>query len=87
MSDFDLVVTDQAMPGMTGLELAAAIRRSWPALPVIIATGYAELMDQVGPSLPRLLKPYRQQDLAELIASLVAEQPISPAAELCTAAR
>jgi signal transduction histidine kinase len=86
-TNFDLVVTDQAMPGMTGLELAAAIRRSWPALPVIIATGYAELMDQVDPNLPRLLKPYRQQDLAELIASLVAEQPISPAAELCTAAR
>ena len=40
---FDLVITDYAMPGMTGLELAHAIKASWPALPVVLATGYAEL--------------------------------------------
>jgi len=40
---FDLVVTDYAMPGMTGLDLAAKIKRLRPHLPVIIATGYAEL--------------------------------------------
>ena len=40
---FDLVITDYAMPGMTGLELAHAIKASWPDLPVVLATGYAEL--------------------------------------------
>jgi len=37
----DLVITDHAMPGMTGTELAARIRRSWPGLPFVMATGYA----------------------------------------------
>ena len=70
-AEIDLVITDQAMPGMTGVELAAAIRRDWPELPIIIATGYAELVD-ADLGLPRLAKPYRQQELAALIARLVA---------------
>src|SRR5204863_3484514 len=41
-AEIDLVITDHAMPGMTGTELAARIRRSWPELPVVIATGYAD---------------------------------------------
>jgi len=40
---FDLVLTDYAMPGMTGLDLAAKIKQSRPQMPIIIATGYAEL--------------------------------------------
>ena len=39
----DLMVTDHMMPGMTGLELAAASREVRPSLPVLLATGYAEL--------------------------------------------
>ena len=39
----DLVITDQAMPEMTGVQLAEAIKKEWPDLPVILATGYAEL--------------------------------------------
>jgi hypothetical protein len=38
---FDVVVTDYAMPGMTGLDLAAKIRQLRPHMPIIIATGYA----------------------------------------------
>jgi CheY-like chemotaxis protein len=72
----DLVITDHAMPGMTGTELAARIRRSWPGLPVVIATGYAELPCDGDPGLPRLSKPYRQQELAALMARLVGEAPI-----------
>jgi CheY-like chemotaxis protein len=34
----DLVITDQAMPHMTGAELAEAIRAEWPHLPIILAT-------------------------------------------------
>ena len=40
---FDLVVTDYAMPGMTGLDLASKIKQLRPHMPIIIATGYAEL--------------------------------------------
>jgi CheY-like chemotaxis protein len=39
----DLMVTDHVMPGMTGIELAAASRRLRPSLPILLATGYADL--------------------------------------------
>lgn len=39
---FDLVVTDYAMPGMTGAELAATIKSRAPAQPVVLLTAYAE---------------------------------------------
>ncbi len=65
----DLVVSDQAMPGMTGIELAEAIRTRWPKLPVIIATGYAELPSGANPDVPRLSKPFTQQDLAKAVAA------------------
>src|SRR5439155_173715 len=42
-ADVDLVITDHAMPGMSGTELAMRIRRRWPEMPVVIATGYADL--------------------------------------------
>jgi CheY-like chemotaxis protein len=68
---FDLVITDYAMPGMTGLELAHAIKASWPDLPIVLATGYAELPTGPTPaSMARLFKPYRPADLAELMAGI-----------------
>ena len=42
-SPFDIVVTDYAMPGMNQYELAQKIRQRNPKLPIILATGYAEL--------------------------------------------
>jgi signal transduction histidine kinase len=85
-ANFDLVITDHAMPGMTGTELAARIRHSWPALPVAIATGYAELPGDGDPGLPRLSKPYRQQELAALVARLVGAAPLAARAPLNAAA-
>ena len=64
----DLVVTDQAMPHMTGLQLAEAIRKEWPDLPVILATGYAEIKPGTGLDLPKLSKPFTEADLAEHLA-------------------
>ena len=81
-ASIDLVITDHAMPGMTGTELAKRIRRKWPELPVIIATGYAELPGELDPSVPRLSKPYRQQDLAAVVAQLIGEQPAAEPAAL-----
>ena len=76
----DVVITDYAMPLMTGGELAAEIHRVRPSLPVVIATGYSDAPGQTG--LPRLNKPYRQQDLAILFATLFGPLPISPPAAL-----
>jgi len=43
---FDLVVMDQIMPGMTGTELAEALLRINPGLPIILCTGYSEEIDE-----------------------------------------
>jgi PAS domain S-box-containing protein len=67
----DLVLTDQAMPGMTGVQLAAAIEGEWPGLPVLLATGYAELPEGAGRGLQRLTKPFDDGALAAAIAGLV----------------
>ena len=78
--NIDLVITDYAMPGMTGSELAAEIHRVLPGLPVVIETGYSDAPEETG--LPRLNKPYRQQDLAALFATLFGLLPASPPAAL-----
>jgi CheY-like chemotaxis protein len=69
---FDVVVTDYAMPGMNGLELAMEIRRIKSKLPIILATGYAELPPDVPLEFPRLGKPYTQEDLAKALETVVA---------------
>jgi CheY-like chemotaxis protein len=68
--NFDIVITDYVMPGMTGSQLAEEVRRMRPGLPVAIATGYADAAREAS-GLPRLNKPYRQHDLAMLIAQLI----------------
>ncbi|KAF0097223.1 MAG: PAS/PAC sensor hybrid histidine kinase [Rhodospirillaceae bacterium] len=71
MRRVDLVITDQAMPGMTGTELVAAIRRERPGLPVLLATGYAELPDGESADIPRLNKPFLQAHLDQAIAAVM----------------
>jgi signal transduction histidine kinase/CheY-like chemotaxis protein len=71
----DVVVSDEAMPGMRGTELAAEIRASWPDLPVILATGYAELPKSSALRLPMLRKPYAQEDLAAAIVNVIGSKP------------
>ncbi len=66
----DLVITDYAMPYMTGLQLAREIQASRPGLSVVLATGYAELPPGAGEDIPRLAKPYSQAELARLLADL-----------------
>jgi PAS domain S-box-containing protein len=64
--EIDLVITDQAMPQMTGLQLAQEIERLRPGLPVIIATGYAELPMSSG-IFVKLDKPFFEQQLEAAI--------------------
>ncbi|SCB59020.1 PAS domain S-box-containing protein [Rhizobium aethiopicum] len=67
----DLVICDHAMPRMTGAQLAEAIRSEWPKMPIILATGYADLPDGAGAAnLPRLGKPFSQAQLAEAISRI-----------------
>ena len=67
----DLMVTDHVMPGMTGIELAAASREVRPSLPILLATGYAELPEGAQLDLPRLAKPYHQDQLRDRLDQLL----------------
>jgi CheY-like chemotaxis protein len=64
---FDVVITDQAMPHMTGSQLVSEARAKWPGLPMILATGYAELPDDADRTLTRLNKPFMQTDLERVL--------------------
>ncbi len=67
----DLVITDHAMPQMTGVQLATAIKDERPGLPIILATGYAELPPGSEIGLPKLAKPFRQQELSQAVSSIM----------------
>ncbi len=64
----DLMITDQAMPGMSGSELARQVHELRPGLPVILATGYAELPPSGNAALPRLPKPFSQAELERAVS-------------------
>jgi PAS domain S-box-containing protein len=70
----DIVITDQAMPQMTGSDLAAAITTERPDLPIILATGYAELPPGTDKGLPKLSKPFRQHQLEDVIQKVLAPE-------------
>jgi CheY-like chemotaxis protein len=70
----EALITDYAMPGMTGAELAREVARLRPALPVLMITGFASLNDRMVSDLPRLAKPFRQVDLCDALADLL-ERP------------
>lgn len=65
----DLLITDHVMPGMTGTELAHAVRLLVPSMRILIISGYAEETG-IDPELPRLTKPFLQADLAAALAEL-----------------
>jgi PAS domain S-box-containing protein len=66
----DLMVTDHMMPGMTGAELVAEVRRRRPGMPALLVSGYSDLAG-IPADLPRLEKPFRQHDLARCIAQVL----------------
>jgi signal transduction histidine kinase/ActR/RegA family two-component response regulator len=73
---FALMITDVAMPGMNGVELARQVRDRLPTLPIIFASGYADVQT-FGEELANedmLKKPYRISDLASRIAAALAER-------------
>jgi PAS domain S-box-containing protein len=69
----DLLMADYAMPGMSGTELARAVRGKWPELPVIVITGYADATgfdDQFDQAI-LLRKPFRINELGTAIEHAV----------------
>lgn len=75
---FDLVITDQTMPGMTGLELAKELHLIRPELPIILCTGFsnqidAELAHQAGVSA-FVMKPLTRAEIAKTIRKVLDKQ-------------
>jgi CheY-like chemotaxis protein len=69
----DVVFSDVVMPGgLSGIDLARALRRRWPELPVVLATGYTERRVAL-PGVPILAKPYDIAQAVNLLGSLVAQ--------------
>ena len=65
----DCVVLDVVMPGMSGIELAQTIRARWPALPVILTSGYSHVLAEAGSKEFELVhKPYSMESLAALLS-------------------
>ena len=65
----DLIVTDQIMPGMSGVDLARIVRTRSPRTLVLLVTGFSDPKG-VPPDLVCLHKPFRKADLVEHIARL-----------------
>ena len=66
----DVVITDQAMPQMTGTQFARAIRKEWPEMQVVLATGYADMKPEEDMGLPKLSKPFFEADLAAAMTDI-----------------
>ena len=67
---FDVVISDYAMPGMNGVELAEHIAQRYPGLNFILASGFADI-PALPPGMTRLAKPYSQEDLSQLLHQLM----------------
>jgi len=72
---FDALITDQTMPGMTGMELAVKVLALRPDLPIILCTGFSSLVDEQQAKdcgvQGFLMKPYKQEDIASLLRTLL----------------
>ncbi len=70
-TQFDLVITDQTMPNMTGVELAEQLIQIRPELPIILCTGYSNIIDEVQAKKIGIsefvIKPINRQDIVKLI--------------------
>jgi len=77
----DALLTDVVMPGMSGPELARRVRASWPNLPVIFISGYADPEGVAGEELGRLVrKPFRAADLQRQIQAAIDQARSAPVA-------
>lgn len=73
---FDLLITDQAMPGMVGTQLIEKTREFVPDLPIILASGYGELPEAAIQNVIKLAKPFGQAQLAAAIRKVEMEQQV-----------
>jgi PAS domain S-box-containing protein len=65
---FDMIFSDVVMPGMSGVELAQTLRSRWPDLPVLLTSGYSDVLAKEGAhGFPLLHKPYSVETMARVL--------------------
>ena len=70
-SGISLVFSDIVMPGrLDGIGLAEAVRQKDPGMPILLATGYSEVLQRLGAEFPVIRKPYQMHELGEALAQL-----------------
>jgi CheY-like chemotaxis protein len=72
---FDLLITDMAMPGMTGETLIKKVKQIRADFPVILCTGFSERLDGKSPeeigAAKRLFKPFDREELARAVREVL----------------
>jgi CheY-like chemotaxis protein len=75
---FDLVITDQTMPGMTGFDLARRMLQIRPGLPIILCTGYSNQLSEDNITSFGIkgfaMKPLTKKDIAVLVRKILDER-------------
>ena len=72
---FDLIITDQTMPGMTGVELFEAIMEERPGMPIILCTGFSSVINEEKAKNMGIKafvkKPFYRREIAEIIRTVL----------------
>ncbi len=71
---FDLVITDQTMPNMTGVELIKEMRRIRPDIPIVLCTGYSEMIDEAKAKemgISFVMKPIVMSEIANTVREVL----------------
>jgi signal transduction histidine kinase/CheY-like chemotaxis protein/PAS domain-containing protein len=78
-ADVDVIFTDVVMPEMTGIELAITVRKKWTHIPVVLTSGYSEvIVDRGQHGFPLLQKPYSADQLKAVLLEALAAQAMLP---------
>jgi len=76
---FDVVITDQTMPQMTGEGLIQALRRIRPDIPIVLCTGFSHVMDaekaQALGNVAFLMKPVDERELGDILQRVSGQRP------------
>ena len=73
----DLVFSDVIMPGMNGVELAGIIRQRFPGLPVVLTSGYSDVLaENAHHGFELIQKPYSVELLSRILRKAISEQAL-----------
>ncbi len=77
-SGFDLVITDQTMPDMTGIQLAAKLLAIRPRMPIILSTGFSYTATQESAKAAGIkgfaMKPLTKREIAKIVRKVLDEE-------------